>query len=181
MLRGSDFLPPPARGEPPHVTRSAPSPTGSLHLGHAYSAQFAYEAARLSGGRFLLRIEDIDQTRCRPEVEQGILEGLRWLGLRWDAAVRRQSQDLPLYQAALRRLKELGVIYPCFCTRKQIQAEIEQADRAPHGPSGEAVYPGTCRRLTEAERKRRVEAGEPLALRLADAGGVRLRPPPPVT
>ena len=166
MLRGSDFLPVRTRGEPPHVTRFAPSPTGYLHLGHAYSAQFAYEAARLSGGRFLLRIEDIDQTRCRPEFEQGIIEDLRWLGLRWDGAVRRQSQDLPLYEGALRRLKERGVIYPCFCTRKQIQAEIEQADRAPHGPSGEAIYPGTCRRLTEAERRRRTEAGEVFALRL---------------
>lgn len=177
MLRGSDFLPTPARGEPPHVTRFAPSPTGYLHLGHAYSAQFAYEAARLSGGRFLLRIEDIDQTRCRPEFEQGILEDLRWLGLRWDGAVRRQSQDLPLYEGALRRLKELGVIYPCFCTRKQIQAEIEEADRAPHGPSGEAVYPGTCRRLTEAERKRRIEAGEPFALRLDVAAALALTGP----
>ncbi len=166
MLKGSDFVPVPPRGEGPNVTRFAPSPTGYLHLGHAYSAQFAYEAARLSGGRFLLRIEDIDQTRCRPEFERGIVEDLRWLGLRWDGAVRRQSQHMAAYENALRRLKALGVVYPCFCTRSQIKAEIEGVGQAPHGPAGEAAYPGTCRRLTEAERRRRIEAGEAYAQRL---------------
>jgi glutamyl-Q tRNA(Asp) synthetase len=166
MLKGSDFVPVPPRGEGPNVTRFAPSPTGYLHLGHAYSAQFAYEAARLSGGRFLLRIEDIDQTRCRPEFEQGIVEDLRWLGLRWDGAVRRQSQHMAAYENALRRLKALGAVYPCFCTRSQIKAEIEGAGQAPHGPAGEAVYPGTCRRLTDAERRRRIDAGEAYAQRL---------------
>ena len=145
MLKGSDFLPLPGRGEPPNVTRFAPSPTGYLHLGHAYSAQFAYEAARRSGGKFLLRIEDIDQSRCRPEFEQGIIEDLRWLGLRWDGSVRRQSQHLRPTKRPLDACDRLGVIYPCFCTRKQIRAEIEEADRAPHGPSGEPLYPGTCR------------------------------------
>ena len=166
MLKGGDFLPVPARGEPPNVTRFAPSPTGYLHLGHAYSAQFAYEAARITGGRFLLRSEDIDQTRCRPEFEQGTLEDLRWLGLRWDGSVRRQSQHLTAYENALRRLKDRGVVYPCFCTRKQIKAEIEGAGHAPHGPAGEAAYPGTCRALPEALARRRIEAGEAYAQRL---------------
>ncbi len=166
MLKGGDFLPVPARGEPPNVTRFAPSPTGYLHLGHAYSAQFAYEAARITGGRFLVRIEDIDQTRCRPEFEQGVLEDLRWLGLRWDGAVRRQSQHRPAYENALRRLRELGVVYPCFCTRKQIKAEIEGAGHAPHGPAGDAAYPGTCRAVPEVLTRRRIEAGEAYALRL---------------
>jgi glutamyl-Q tRNA(Asp) synthetase len=166
MLKGSDFVPVPARGEGPNVTRFAPSPTGYLHLGHAYSAQFAYEAARLSGGRFLLRIEDIDPTRCRAEFERGIVEDLRWLGLRWDGAVRRQSQHIAAYGNALRRLKALGVVYPCFCTRSRIRAEIEGAGHAPHGPSGEAAYPGLCRHLPEAERRSRIDAGEPYAQRL---------------
>jgi glutamyl-Q tRNA(Asp) synthetase len=177
MLKGSDFLPLPGRGEPPNVTRFAPSPTGYLHLGHAYSAQFAYEAARRSGGKFLLRIEDIDQSRCRPEFEQGIIEDLRWLGLRWDGSVRRQSQHLPAYETALRRLRSLGVIYPCFCTRKQIRAEIEEADRAPHGPSGEPLYPGTCRLLDEASRQRRIEAGEAYGLRLDVARALEVTGP----
>jgi glutamyl-Q tRNA(Asp) synthetase len=177
MLKGSDFLPLPGRGEAPNVTRFAPSPTGYLHLGHAYSAQFAYEAARRSGGKFLLRIEDIDQSRCRPEFEQGIIEDLRWLGLRWDGSVRRQSQHLPAYETALRRLRSLGVIYPCFCTRKQIRAEIEEADRAPHGPSGEPLYPGTCRLLDEALRRRRIEAGEAYGLRLDVARALEVTGP----
>jgi glutamyl-Q tRNA(Asp) synthetase len=177
MLKGSDFVPVPPRGEGPNVTRFAPSPTGYLHLGHAYSAQFAYEAARLSGGRFLLRIEDIDQTRCRPEFEQGIVEDLRWLGLRWDGAVRRQSQHMAAYENALRRLKDKGVVYPCFCTRSQIKAEIEGAGQAPHGPAGEAVYPGTCRRLSEAERRRRIDAGEAYAQRLDVAAALEATGP----
>jgi glutamyl-Q tRNA(Asp) synthetase len=166
MLKGSDFLPMPARGGAAYVTRFAPSPTGYLHLGHAYSAQFAYEAARRSGGRFLLRIEDIDLTRCRREFERGIYEDLRWLGLRWDGAVRRQSAHLDVYANMMTRLKGMGVIYPCFCTRRQIRSEVDEADRAPHGPSGEPLYPGTCRDLGSAERERRVAAGEAYALRL---------------
>lgn len=166
MLKGSDFLPRRARGEPPSVTRFAPSPTGYLHLGHAYSAQFGFEAARISGGRFLLRIEDIDPTRCRPEFELGITEDLRWLGLRWDGLVRRQSSHLATYGNALRRLREQGVVYPCFCTRRQIKAEIESAGQAPHGPAGDAAYPGICRALSPAEGSRRIAAGEAYALRL---------------
>lgn len=154
------------------VTRSAPSPTGRLHLGHAYSALFAYEAARAAGGRFILRIEDIDRTRCRPEFEQGIFEDLAWLGLDWEKPVRRQSEHLDEYAAALERLRGEGLIYPCFCTR----AEIAQATEAPHlssmmGPDG-PVYPGTCRVLGESERAAKVASGTPYALRLDMAKAV---------
>jgi glutamyl-Q tRNA(Asp) synthetase len=149
----------------PAVTRFAPSPTGHLHLGHAFAALFAEEAARAGGGRFLLRIEDIDQGRCRPEFEAAILEDLAWLGLRWEGPVRRQSEHFADYGAALDRLRALGLLYPCFCTRRDIRREIEAAGHAPHGPDG-PLYPGTCRALSEAERERRVAAGEPYALRL---------------
>lgn len=156
------------------VTRFAPSPTGLLHLGHAYAALFAAEAA--AGGRFLLRIEDIDGTRCRPEFEAAILDDLRWLGLRWEEPVRRQSDHFADYRVALDRLAAQGVLYPCFCTRADIQREIAASPSAPHGPDG-PVYPGTCRHLSRAERERRIAAGAPYALRLdletalAAAGG----------
>ena len=166
MIKGSDFLPVPTEGEPPQVTRFAPSPSGYLHLGHAYSALFGYEAARYSGGRFLLRIEDIDRQRCRPEFEQGIYEDLGWLGIHWDGEVRRQSDHLGTYRAALDDLRGLGVVYPCFCTRRQIRQEVDEAGRAPHGPSGEALYPGICRHLDPAEAAARMRGGEPYALRL---------------
>ncbi len=147
------------------VTRFAPSPTGRLHLGHAYSALFAWEAARAAGGRFLLRIEDIDEGRCRPEHVDGILEDLAWLGLDWDGPVRRQSAHLDDYAKALARLDEAGLLYPCFCTRAEIQAEIAAAGGAPHGPDG-PLYPGTCRHLDAGRRAERMAAGEPYALRL---------------
>lgn len=147
------------------VTRFAPSPTGYLHLGHAHSALTAWHAARSAGGRFLLRIEDIDSTRCRPEYAQAILDDLTWLGIDWDGPVRYQSAHLEDYRAALDRLQDQGVIYPCFCTRAEIQAEIAAAAAAPHGPDG-PLYPGTCRRLSPAERQERIAAGVPYALRL---------------
>lgn len=146
------------------VTRFAPSPTGRLHLGHAYSALFAARNAG-AGGRFLLRIEDIDLGRCRPEFEEGIHEDLAWLGLKWNNPVRRQSDHFDDYHAALQKLDEMGVIYPCFCTRKDIQHEVEQAGRAPHGPDG-VLYPGICRALSPDERAALASAGEPHALRL---------------
>lgn len=177
MIKGSDFLPLPAEGGGPQVTRFAPSPTGYLHLGHAYSALFGYEAARFSGGRFLLRIEDIDRQRCRSEFEQGIYEDLTWLGIQWDGHVRRQSEHLEVYQAALDELVGLGVVYPCFCSRKQIRLEVEQAGRAPHGPSGEALYPGICREIDRAEGERRIRNGEPYALRL-DVGAALVKTGP---
>jgi len=147
------------------VTRCAPSPTGYLHLGHAYAAGIAFLRARQAGGRFLLRIEDIDGTRCRPEFTAAIVEDLRWLGLSWEEPVRRQSQHFTDYAKALDSLRQRGLLYPCFCTRKQIQAEIAAAGHAPHGFEG-AVYPGTCRYMPAAERTRRLAAGEAYALRL---------------
>lgn len=142
------------------VTRFAPSPTGLLHLGHAHSALLGWRRARREGGRFLLRIEDIDRTRCRPEFEAAILADLRWLGLDWDGAVRRQSAHFAEYGAVLGRLRDMGLLYPCFCTR----AEIAESAGAPHGAA--PLYPGTCRGLTEAERRERLESGRPYALRL---------------
>ncbi len=124
------------------VTRFAPSPTGRLHLGHAFSAIRAHDFAREHGGRFLLRIEDIDGTRSRPEHVETILHDLKWLGLGWDGDVVFQSQRLPHYEAGLDRLRAAGLLYPCFCTR----ADIAASTSAPHGPEG-TVYPGTCRGL----------------------------------
>jgi glutamyl-Q tRNA(Asp) synthetase len=156
---------------PAIVTRFAPSPTGRLHLGHAYSALFAEAAARQPNGRFLLRIEDIDPARCRPEFEQGVLEDLAWLGLQWETPVRRQSDHLGDYRAALERLESAGLLYPCFCSRKEIQAEIARAVVAPHGPDG-PLYPGTCRALSARERKSLISLGRPYALRLDVAAGL---------
>jgi len=150
------------------VTRFAPSPTGRLHIGHAYSALFAWQTARRADGRFLLRIEDIDAGRCDPAFEAGIHEDLEWLGLDWDGPVLRQSERLNAYAEVLARLKAEGLVYPCFCTRKDIRAEVARAGAAPHGPLG-AVYPGTCRTLSRAERAVRERAGRAAALRL-DAG-----------
>lgn len=157
------------------VTRFAPSPTGRLHLGHAFSAWVAHRFARTRGGRFLLRIEDIDPGRCREEFVDGILEDLAWLGLDWDGPVRRQSQHLPDYAAALDRLRQLGLVYPCFCTRKAIADEIAASGHAPHGPDG-PLYPGTCRRLSDADRAARL-AAEPHAWRL-DMEAARTRAGP---
>ncbi|MBV8169667.1 MAG: tRNA glutamyl-Q(34) synthetase GluQRS [Alphaproteobacteria bacterium] len=147
------------------VTRFAPSPTGRLHLGHAFSALFAERAARAAGGRFLLRLEDIDRGRCRPAFATGIIEDLTWLGVRWDGAVRVQSEHFGDYRSALDRLRERGLLYPCFCTRKDIQDEIARAGHAPHGPDG-VLYPGICRGLDAADAERRIAAGTPYALRL---------------
>jgi len=153
------------------VTRFAPSPTGLLHLGHAHSALFAASLAAeanlaaAGGGRFLLRIEDIDSGRCRAEFTQAIFEDLAWLGLDWPAPVRRQSEHFADYRAALDRLAERDLLYPCFCTRRDIAAEIVGAGHAPHGPEG-ALYSGLCRALPTAERVRRLANGEPHALRL---------------
>jgi glutamyl-Q tRNA(Asp) synthetase len=138
------------------TTRFAPSPTGGLHLGHAYSARAAHDLARAAGGRFILRIEDIDTTRCRPEHESGILADLAWLGLTWDGPVWRQSERGPVYRAALDELVGQGVAYPCFCTR----ADIAAAASAPHGPDG-PLYPGTCRALTAGERAARLATSAP--------------------
>jgi glutamyl-Q tRNA(Asp) synthetase len=159
------------------VTRFAPSPTGYLHLGHVRSALEGWRAARSAGGTFLLRLEDIDHTRCRPEYADAIIEDLAWLGLDWDGPIRRQSEHFADYRAALTRLDELGLLYPCFCTRRKIRDEIAQAGGAPHGtPPGEpgALYPGTCRRLDPAERIVRQQEAADYALRL-DIGAALAR------
>ncbi len=144
------------------VTRFAPSPTGYLHVGHASSALIAWGRAREAGGRFLLRLEDIDPVRCRPEFAAAVLEDLAWLGLDWDGPVRLQSEHLDDYAAVLDSLRARGLIYPCFCSRSDIQRHVIAA--APHGPDGGPVYPGTCRELTTAERAARSD--QPHALRL---------------
>jgi glutamyl-Q tRNA(Asp) synthetase len=132
-------------------TRFAPSPTGPLHLGHAYSAILAHDMARAAGGAFLLRIDDIDQSRARPEWEAQIIEDLAWLGLSWDEPLRRQSDHLPDYRAALDILTARGLTYPCRCTRRDIrEAASAPQEGAPHGPDG-IVYPGTCRGRTMTE------------------------------
>ena len=149
------------------VTRFAPSPTGRLHLGHAFSAVRAYDLARAAGGRFLLRIEDIDPTRSRTAFVAAIEEDLRWLGIDWDGEVVRQSARLPAYAAALARLRARDLLYPCFCTRAEIAASVA----APHGREGPA-YPGTCRALDPTARARR--ADEPHCWRLDMAAAIAL-------
>ena len=142
------------------VTRFAPSPTGHLHIGHALSALFARTAAG-PDGRFLLRLEDIDQTRCRPELAVAIEEDLAWLGIDWVRPVRVQSAHFAEYAAVLEGLRDRGLVYPCFCTRSAAMAE---AAGAPHGLP--PLYPGTCRHLSPAERVDRIAAGVPHAWRL---------------
>jgi glutamyl-Q tRNA(Asp) synthetase len=149
----------------PVVTRFAPSPTGYLHLGHVRSAFEGWQAARQNGGRFLLRLEDIDAERCRAEYATAIIEDLTWLGFDWDGPVRRQSEHFDDYRAALDRLAALGVIYPCFCTRREIAVEIAHAGGAPQGEAG-PTYPGVCRRLRPEERAERLRSASQHALRL---------------
>src|SRR6266851_6917100 len=154
---------------PPPVFRFAPSPNGYLHLGHALSALLNFDSARRSGGRFLLRIEDIDATRCRPEFETAIYEDLAWLGVAWETPVRRQSEHLADYRAALEKLSVLGLVYPAFESRAEI-AKLVAAREAdgpwPRDPDGAPLYPGNAKSLPADERARLIEAGVPCALRL---------------
>ncbi len=159
------------------TTRFAPSPTGLLHLGHAFAALFAWRRARETGGRFLLRLEDLDPERCRPEFAAAIEKDLAWLGLDWDGPVRVQSVHMADYAASLARLDAMGLLYPCFCTRADIQ---RAAAHAPHGPDGASLYPGTCRHLPVGDRAARIACGEPHALRL-DMGAALTRVPGPLT
>ena len=149
----------------PETVRFAPTPSGYMHLGHAYAALIAWANAQGPGSRLLLRIEDIDRARCRPAFEQAIYQDLAWLGIAWRRPVRRQSENMGDYAEALRALGARGVLYPCFCTRSEVRAEIESADAAPHGPDG-PHYPGTCRELSRAEQNRRIRAGKAHALRI---------------
>ncbi|MDR3498011.1 MAG: tRNA glutamyl-Q(34) synthetase GluQRS [Parvibaculum sp.] len=158
---------PDERGE---VIRFAPSPNGWLHLGHAYSALFAFETAKRLGGRFLLRIEDIDIGRCRPEYEQGIYDDLAWLGVEWERPVRRQSEHFADYERALKRLRDMGLAYPCFATRKEITDAIEASGvglaRWPVDPDGAPLYPGLYKDIPRAELNRLMWEGRTYAWRL---------------
>jgi len=152
------------------ILRFAPSPNGYLHLGHAYSALLNHDMARDLGGRLLLRIEDIDVSRCRPEYEAAIYQDLAWLGISWDTSVRRQSEQFDDYRAALAKLEAQGLIYPSFESRSEIAALVAARERQghwPRDPDGVPLYPGDARQLPAAERERRRRAGEPYALRLA--------------
>ena len=154
------------------IFRFAPSPNGPLHLGHAYSACLNADLAEAAGGGFLLRMEDIDTARCRPEFERSILEDLAWLGLSWREPVRRQSEHFADYEAALERLGEMGLVYPSFLTRAALRERA--ADPAwPRDPDGAPLYPGDDRALSQAEAEDRIAAGEPYALRLRMAEATR--------
>ena len=159
------------------IARFAPSPTGPLHLGHAYAAVFAYELAMEKGGRFLLRFEDIDVTRVRDQYYLAIERDLAWLGIHWDGTPIRQKDRLPAYTESLLKLKSLHVVYPCFCTRREIQQELKSMIHAPHGPEGEAMYPGTCRDLTPTERAERIGQGQAHCWRLDARRAIELTGP----
>jgi len=153
-----------------HVLRFAPSPNGYLHLGHAYSALLNSDMTRELGGRLLLRIEDIDGERCRPEYNAAIYDDLRWLGISWQEPVRRQSEHFADYRMAIARLEAEGLLYPSFESRRELAALVADLDRQggwPRDPDGVPIYPGRARRLSAAEGARRRAAGEPFALRLA--------------
>jgi len=164
---------------PASVFRFAPSPNGYLHLGHALSALLNFDGARAADGRLLLRIEDIDATRCRPEYEAAICEDLHWLGLDWEEPVRRQSEHFDEYRAALDKLERAHLVYPAFESRAEI-ARLVAARGAdwPRDPDGAPLYPGNARELSAAERARKIERGEPYALRLdLQAALARLKKP----
>lgn len=152
------------------VFRFAPSPNGYLHLGHAYSALINADMARRSGGHLLLRIEDIDLARCRPEFEAAIYEDLGWLGVGWEQPVRRQSEHLDAYRAALARLEAQGLVYPSFESRAEITRLVAAKEKVagpwPRDPDGAPLYPGAAKTMAATERRRRMQAGEPYALRL---------------
>jgi glutamyl-Q tRNA(Asp) synthetase len=154
---------------PPPVFRFAPSPNGYLHLGHAYSALLNFDSARASGGRLLLRIEDIDTARCRPEFEAAVYQDLAWLGLAWEKPVRRQSEHLSDYRAAIEKLSAQGLIYPSFESRAEIArlvAEREAEGPWPRDPDGGPLYPGVAKTLSPDQRARLLDSGAPYALRL---------------
>jgi glutamyl-Q tRNA(Asp) synthetase len=165
------------RSMPPPVFRFAPSPNGYLHLGHAYSALSNFDLARRSGGAFLLRIEDIDPTRCRPEFEAAIYEDLAWLGISWQQPVRRQSAHFSDYRSAVEKLSALGLVYPSFESRAEIAklvAQREQDGPWPRDPDGAPIYPGTAKLLSAGRRSKLFEFGTPYALRLDMAAAIRL-------
>ncbi len=154
---------------PSSIFRFAPSPNGFLHLGHAYSALLNFDLAKQNGGKLLLRIEDIDTVRCRPEYEVGIYEDLAWLGITWEQPIRRQSEHFTSYSEAIDRLAAQGLVYPSFESRADIAAMVQKKDRCgawPRDPDGAPLYPGTAKQLTPTERARNINSGLPYALRL---------------
>lgn len=163
---------------PDTTIRFAPSPNGRLHLGHAYSALYAAEKAVELGGRFLLRIEDIDVGRCRPEFVEGIYQDLEWLGLTWETPVRRQSQHFPDYEVALKQLRDLDVVYPCFATRREIERTIAESgidtERWPRDPDGALLYPGIYKDISTKERSRLMWEGRTYAWRLDTEKAIEL-------
>ncbi len=165
----------------PPVFRFAPSPNGYLHLGHALSALTNADMARAAGGRLLLRIDDIDASRCRPDYETAIYEDLAWLGLAWEQPVWRESEHLADYRAALARLEAQGLVYPSFESRAEIAMMVAGRDARgpwPRDPDGAPLYPGNARGLRPADRRRRIESGEPYALRLDMAAACARFPSP---
>jgi glutamyl-Q tRNA(Asp) synthetase len=161
---------------PPPVFRFAPSPNGYLHLGHAFSALLNFDLARQSGGRFLLRIEDIDTIRCKPEFEAAIYEDLAWLGIAWEEPARRQSEHLADYRDALEKLSAQGLVYPSFESRAEIAKLVAQRQTNapwPHDPDGAPLYPGAAKLLSSDERARLLESDTPYALRLDMAAACR--------
>ncbi|TLS69018.1 tRNA glutamyl-Q(34) synthetase GluQRS [Mariprofundus erugo] len=150
----------------PCITRFAPSPTGLLHVGNGYAALRCKQWAEQHRATMLLRIEDIDHTRCQPHFADAMLEDLQWLGLSWPEPVRKQSEHLADYQHALTRLRQMGVIYPCFCTRKSIQLELLRMGGAPHREDAASHYPGTCRHIPVTEQERRMATESSFAWRL---------------
>ncbi len=157
-------------------TRFAPSPTGRLHLGHVLAAKVAHDLARDAGGTFLLRHEDIDSSRLREEFYQGIEEDLKWLGLTWDGEALRQTSRRAAYEAALESLRGRNLVYPCFCTRREIQEEWARMGAAPQGPEA-PVYPRTCRYLTADERSGKIHSGIAYAWRLDSAFASKIAGP----
>src|SRR5258708_23580449 len=154
---------------PQPVFRFAPSPNGHLHLGHAHSALLNFDMARAAGGRFLLRMEDIDATRCRPEFEVAITDAVAWLGLSWEQPVRRQSEHFAEYRAVLEKLKAMGLIFPSFESRTELAdmvADRDVRERWPRDPDGVPVYPGAARQMKEQDRQARIGRGDPYAIRL---------------
>lgn len=160
---------------PPPVFRFAPSPNGYLHLGHAYSALLNFDLAGQSGGRLLLRIEDIDPVRCRPEFEEAMLEDLDWLGIAWEQPVRRQSDHFDIYEDALVRLEREGLIYSAFESRSQIKALVQAKDAMspwPRDPDNGPLYPGDAKLMASQERESKIKSGAPYVLRLDMAAAI---------
>ncbi len=155
------------------VFRFAPSPNGYLHLGHGFSALLYHEMAVATGGKLLLRVEDIDLERCRPEFEQAIYDDLSWLGLKWQQPVRRQSEHFDAYREALASLQRRGLVYPCFCSRADVVAATCDRLDWPRDPDDSPLYPGTCKQLSAAERQRRLKDGQPAAWRLDMAAALK--------